>query len=133
MRGGALSERPLTIASVSRAFIADTWWGAAAGLWITTGLWRLLEGTEKETSYYFHNRFFMAKMAILVVILVLEIRPMIVMTRWRRALKKSAETWSPDGSLVRVEVKTISPDPQLHFDHTVPPVGPKRSVFTSAG
>lgn len=38
----------------------------------------------------------MAKMSILAVILVLEIRPMIIMTRWRRALKKSAETWSPD-------------------------------------
>ena len=96
VRGRALSERPLTIASVSRAFVADSWWGAAAGLWIITGLWRLFEGTEKETEYYFGNRFFMAKMAILVVILVLEIRPMIILIRWRKALKKSAETWSPD-------------------------------------
>jgi putative membrane protein len=96
VRGRALSERPLTIASVSRAFIADSWWGAAAGLWIITGFWRLLGGTEKETGYYFSNRFFMAKMSILVVILVLEIRPMIILIRWRRALKKSAETWSPD-------------------------------------
>jgi putative membrane protein len=96
VRGRALSERPLTIAAVGRAFVADSWWGAAAGLWIVTGLWRLLEGTEKETPYYLGNRFFMAKMSILAVILVLEIRPMIIMTRWRRALKKSAETWSPD-------------------------------------
>jgi putative membrane protein len=96
VRGRALSERPLTIASVRRAFVADSWWGAAAGLWIITGLWRLLGGTEKETHFYFDNRFFMAKMSILAVILVLEIRPMIIMTRWRRALKKSAETWSPD-------------------------------------
>ena len=96
VRGRALSERPLTIAAVGRAFVADAWWGAAAGLWIITGLWRLFEGTEKETGYYFGNRFFMAKMSILVVILVLEIWPMITLTRWRRALKKSAETWSPD-------------------------------------
>lgn len=96
VRGRALSERPLTIASVSRAFLADSWWGAAAGLWIITGLWRVLAGTEKETGYYLGNRFFIAKMAMLAVILVLEIRPMIVLIRWRRALKKSAETWSPD-------------------------------------
>jgi putative membrane protein len=96
VRGRALSERPLTIASVSRAFVADSWWGAAAGLWIVTGMWRLLGGTEKETHFYFDNRFFMAKMSILLVILVLEIRPMIILIRWRRALKKSAETWSPD-------------------------------------
>ena len=96
VRGRALSERPLTIASVSRAFVADSWWGAAAGLWIVTGMWRLLGGTEKETHFYFDNRFFMAKMSILLVILVLEIRPMIILIRWRKALKKSAETWSPD-------------------------------------
>jgi putative membrane protein len=96
VRGRALSERPLTIASVSRAFVADSWWGAAAGLWIITGMWRLLGGTEKETHFYFDNRFFMAKMSILLVILVLEIRPMIILIRWRKALKKSAETWSPD-------------------------------------
>lgn len=96
VRGRALSERPLTIASVSRAFIADAWWGAAAGLWIVTGLWRLLAGSEKSTAYYLSNRFFMAKMSILIVILVLEIWPMITLTRWRKALKKSAETWSPD-------------------------------------
>jgi putative membrane protein len=96
VRGRALSERPLTIASVSRAFVADSWWGAAAGLWIITGMWRLLGGTEKETHFYFANRFFMAKMSILLVILVLEIRPMVILIRWRKALKKSAETWSPD-------------------------------------
>ncbi len=96
VRGRALSERPLTIAAVGRAFVADAWWGAAAGLWIITGLWRLLAGTEKSTAYYLGNRVFMAKMSILIVILVLEIWPMITLTRWRKALKKSAETWSPD-------------------------------------
>lgn len=96
VRGRALSERPLTIAAVGRAFVADTWWGAAAGLWIITGVWRLFAGTEQTTGYYLGNRFFMAKMSILIVILVLEIRPMITLTRWRKALKKSAETWSPD-------------------------------------
>jgi putative membrane protein len=65
-----------------------------------------MEGTEKETGYYLGNRFFMGKMAILVVILLLEIRPMIIMTRWRRALKKSAETWSPDESAAAWITKT---------------------------
>lgn len=96
VRGRSLSERPLTIAAVGRAFVADSWWGAAAGVWIATGLWRLLAGTEKTTGYYLGNRIFMAKMSILIVILVLEIRPMITLVRWRKALKKSAETWSPD-------------------------------------
>jgi hypothetical protein len=35
-----------------RAFTADTWWGIAGFLWIATGLWRLLVGTEKPTGYH---------------------------------------------------------------------------------
>lgn len=71
VRARSLSERPLTVAAARRAFVADTWWGRAAGLWIVTGVWRLLAGTEKLPSYYLLNSFFAAKMAILVVILVL--------------------------------------------------------------
>ena len=48
-RGNALN-RPLDRAAMVRAFHADTWWGIAAVLWISTGLWRLLAGTEKATS-----------------------------------------------------------------------------------
>jgi putative membrane protein len=72
-------------ASLNRAFRDDTAWGIAAVVWIGTGLWRLLAATEKSTSYYLHNRFFMAKMALLVVILALEIWPMVTLIRWRIA------------------------------------------------
>ena len=75
--------------ALRRAFAADGWWGVAALLWIGSGLWRLLAGTEKATAYYTHNHVFWAKMGLLVVILILEIWPMLTLIRWRRRSKSS--------------------------------------------
>jgi putative membrane protein len=71
---------------LQRALRADAWWGAAALLWISTGLWRLLAGLEKSTGYYLQNHAFHAKMGLLVVILALEIWPVVTLTGWRRAV-----------------------------------------------
>ena len=79
---------PLEIAAVRRAFAADAGWGIAAVIWIVTGLWRLLAATEKSADYYMTNRFFMWKMGLLALVLVLEIRPMITLIKWRRATSK---------------------------------------------
>jgi murein DD-endopeptidase MepM/ murein hydrolase activator NlpD len=69
--------------ALRRAFIGDSWWGVAAGLWLVTGLWRLFAGTEKSTSYYFANHAFYAKMALFLGILALEVWPMMTLLRWR--------------------------------------------------
>ncbi|HEV7366616.1 MAG TPA: DUF2214 family protein [Gemmatimonadales bacterium] len=82
VRGRAL-RGPLDPAGFRRVFLADAVWGLAALLWIGTGLWRLLGGTEKPTDYYLHSHVFMTKMALLLLILVLELRPMITLIRWR--------------------------------------------------
>jgi putative membrane protein len=71
-----------------RVFLADTFWGIAAVLWISTGLWRLLGGLEKGTGYYLQNHLFMTKMAMLVLILVLEVVPMMTLIRWRRSVAR---------------------------------------------
>ena len=84
-RGTALREAP-TAGSLRRAFRADATWGIAAGLWITTGLWRWLAGIEKAPGYYMSNHFFLGKMGFLVMILVLEVLPMVTLIRWRKAL-----------------------------------------------
>jgi putative membrane protein len=78
-RGRALSGTP----DLRRAFYADSWWGIAAILWIGTGLTRAFGGLEKGSAYYIHNTFFLLKMAVLVLILVLELAPMIALIRWR--------------------------------------------------
>ncbi len=85
-RGRSLSSH-LDAASLRAVFLADAWWGAAAFLWISTGLWRLLAGIEKDTGYYFQNHLFLTKMALLAVILALEVRPMVTLIRWRRLVR----------------------------------------------
>jgi putative membrane protein len=78
--------------NLQRVFLADSLWGAAAFLWISTGLWRFLGGLEKGTDYYLQNHVFLTKMALLVLVLILEIGPMITLIRWR----KSAGAGAPE-------------------------------------
>jgi putative membrane protein len=86
-RGRALGE-DLDAAGLRRAFRADAWWGVAAVLWIGTGLARAFGGFEKGSFYYLHNHVFWAKMALLAAILILELRPMMGLIRWRRLVAR---------------------------------------------
>lgn len=83
-------------AALGRAFAADAVWGAAAGLWIATGVWRAFGGLEKGTQYYLQSNAFQAKMGLLALILLLEIVPMVTLIRWRAARKKGAEVDTRD-------------------------------------
>ncbi len=72
-------------------FYADSWWGIAALVWITTGGARAFGGFEKGTFYYVHNSVFWTKMALLVLILALELQPMIALIGWRRAVARGEQ------------------------------------------
>jgi putative membrane protein len=76
------------IEALRRAFRADNHWAAAAALWLVTGLWRYLGSTEKSMAYYNANHVFLTKMALFVIVLALEIRPMVTLIRSRRALAR---------------------------------------------
>jgi putative membrane protein len=75
-------------AAPNSAVSADLWWGVAAFIWISTGLVRWLAGIEKPMPYYTQNWLFHAKLTMLLVILILEVRPIIVIGRWRKQLRK---------------------------------------------
>lgn len=75
----------LDAGGVRRVLNADSAWGVAALLWISTGLLRAFAGFEKGSAYYLGNHVFWAKMGLLALIIVLEIRPMTTLIRWRRA------------------------------------------------
>ena len=79
-------RQPLDAPGFRRVFEADAWWGVAALLWITTGLWRWLASTEKASSYYVANHVFWLKMALFVAIVLLELSPMMAFMTWRRQL-----------------------------------------------
>ena len=87
-RARLLGAPTLDTLTLRRALTADVWWGVAAILWVGSGLWRLLAGTEKTTAYYLENHAFWAKMALFAAILVLESTPIVRLGAWRRQLAK---------------------------------------------
>ena len=87
-RGRALSSSP-DRAGLSRAFFADNLWGIAAGIWLLTGIPRLLF-TEKGVAYYMQHPLFLTKLVLFLAIFALEVWPMVTLIRWRIALRKGA-------------------------------------------
>jgi putative membrane protein len=82
LRSRALRGR-LDDEGLRRVFAADTLWGLAAALWLATGLLRAFAGLEKGTVFYLRSPLFWVKMALFVAVVLLEIRPMSVLMRWR--------------------------------------------------
>jgi putative membrane protein len=106
-RGRALREAAAELpgtAALRRAFLADAHWGAAAILWLATGLWRYLGSTEKATSYYNSNHIFLTKMTLFVIVLLLEIGPMMTLIRWRAALGRAGASKGADGAPAAVPI-----------------------------
>jgi putative membrane protein len=84
LRGRAL-RGPLDDAGLRRLFAADTAWGIAAALWLATGLLRAFAGLEKGSAFYLGSALFWTKMALFVLVVLLEIRPMVTFIKWRAA------------------------------------------------
>jgi putative membrane protein len=86
-RGTALREVP-DARSLRRVFRADMLWGIAAVLWIGTGVVRYWLPIEKGAEYYNANYFFIVKMGLFLLIIVLELWPMLTLIRWRMAIRR---------------------------------------------
>jgi putative membrane protein len=86
-RSRALKD-PSNPNNIQRALFADTLWGIAALLWITTGLARAFAGLEKGSAYYLNNDAFWIKMSLLALVLALEVWPMVTLIRWRIQLSR---------------------------------------------
>lgn len=68
---------------LAEVFKADNFWGVAAVLWIVTGLWRAFGGLEKGTDYYLHSTAFIIKICLFILVIIIEMKPMITLIRWR--------------------------------------------------
>lgn len=89
---------PLDEAGFARLFLANRWWGIAGILWLVTGILRAFTGIEKGAAYYLSYGLFHAKLGLIVLILVLEVRPMMTLLRWRAQLRRGE---TPDTSSAR--------------------------------
>ncbi len=85
LRGRAL-KGPLDAEGLRRLLAADGVWGLAAVLWIVTGLLRAFGGLEKGTEFYLRSPLFWTKMALFLIVLLLEVGPMVTFIRWRMQL-----------------------------------------------
>ena len=88
IRGRALVG-PLGAVNWSTLLAADNAWGAAAGMWIASGLGRVFVG-GKAPAFYGHNGFFWMKMALFALFFALELTPMITFIRVRAARRQGA-------------------------------------------
>jgi putative membrane protein len=86
LRGRGLKGR-LDTDGLRRLLAADNAWGIAALLWVVTGLLRAFGGLEKGTEFYLRSPLFWTKMALFLVVLVLEVQPMLTFIRWRSQLR----------------------------------------------
>lgn len=80
-----LRRDPADARALAGLLKADSLWGLAAGLWLVTGLARLLAGLDKATPFYLRNGFFHVKMSLFLLVFALELFPMITFIRWRSA------------------------------------------------
>jgi putative membrane protein len=97
LRGRAL-KGPLHKEGLRRLFAADALWGVAAALWLVTGLLRAFGGLEKGAAFYLASRLFWLKMALFVLVVLLEVRPMMTLIRWRATVRGGG---TPDTSGAR--------------------------------
>lgn len=98
------TDRPERVRS---ALAADAWWGIAALLWLSTGLWRWLAGIEKDSAYYSSNPLFHAKLGLFVLIFLLELFPMITLIRWRRGRAPAAREGARIATISYVEAGIV--------------------------
>ncbi len=84
--------------ALSQSLTADNWWGISAFLWLGSGLWRDLAGTEKGWSYYLDQPVFWIKMGLFAAIFALEVWPMVTLIRWRLDLSRGE---TPDANVLQ--------------------------------
>ena len=83
LRGRAL-KGPLDADGLRRLLAADNVWGIAApSCGSSPGSSAPSAGLEKGTDFYLHSPLFWTKMALFLLVFLLEIRPMVTFIRWR--------------------------------------------------
>jgi putative membrane protein len=81
-----LAQAP-SLADARRLQWADRWYGIAAGVLLVVGLVRVFN-YEKGRDYYFHNTFFMVKIALFVAVGLISIYPTMRFIGWSKLTRQ---------------------------------------------
>jgi putative membrane protein len=81
-----LMRGALTIDSARKLRAVDAVYGASAGVLLLVGLLRVFY-FEKGAAFYWGNAFFIAKLALFIIVGLLSIYPTLQFAAWRKALK----------------------------------------------
>lgn len=82
-RARALQRLTKDPGAVEAVLFADNLWGIAAIVWLGSGLLRAFGPFEKGSGYYLHSGSFLLKMALFVIVILLELWPMATFVSWR--------------------------------------------------
>jgi len=89
-RGTAFRRLAGGVGEARSVLLADNLWGICALILLVSGGMRAFAGYEKGADYYLHQPLFHLKMALFVLILLLEIAPMVTLIKWRIVLARGA-------------------------------------------
>jgi putative membrane protein len=79
--------RAPTLVDARRLQTADRWYGIAAGVLLIIGFVRVFQ-FEKGKDYYFHNTFFLLKVALFVAVGLISIYPTIRFIAWGKLTRQ---------------------------------------------
>jgi putative membrane protein len=85
----ALFKPPLTLGQARRLLGADMVFGLSAGAVLVIGLLRVMY-FEKGPAYYWHNAFFLTKLAAFLAAALISIYPTVTFLSWRGGLRAGA-------------------------------------------
>jgi len=99
----ALFKPPLAAAQARRLQRVDQIFGAAATLVLIIGLLRV-QYFEKGPTYYWHDAFFLTKLAAFVLAALISIYPTVIFLSWSKTLKAGGTPEVPDNIVRRVRL-----------------------------
>lgn len=97
-----LALKELDREKLEQLFLGDNIAGIGALLYLAAGLYRLFGELDKPLAYYTGSTAFQAKMALLVLVFVIETWPMVTFMRWRMQLARGEEPDLSPGRTFRV-------------------------------
>jgi putative membrane protein len=98
-----LFKPPLSVIQARRIQVTDNLVGISAGVLLAVGLLRVIY-FEKGAGYYFHDAFFLTKLAAFLLAAIISIYPTVLFLSWSKALKQGIAPDMPASQIRRARM-----------------------------